>query len=127
MRFLGMHGARKLAEEWATGEPEAIEAVQTLLRVAGLTMDAVMAQAFADNIQVFEQIERIIRMNTRQRDDNLREIARRRAGSNEFRRVTMQIENADFAQSAKDKMVADSKADADKKAEPEAKLETKVA
>jgi hypothetical protein len=106
-RFLGIGGASKLAQAWAAGEPEAIDAVRTLLRAANLTMDAVLAQGFADNIQVFEQIERIIRMNALQRDDNLREIARRRAGSDKARRAVTQIENAEFAQSISDKSAPD--------------------
>jgi hypothetical protein len=56
-------------------------------------------------------------MNARQRDENLREIARRRAGSDKLPRVTMQIDSAEFAPSAPDKRVPDGKADPDNEAQ----------
>jgi hypothetical protein len=58
--LIGWTDARNLAEAWAARERSAIKQVDKLLASAGLTMDAVMAQALSLKLDDIERIDRMI-------------------------------------------------------------------
>jgi hypothetical protein len=58
--LIGWTDARNLAEAWAARERSAIKQVDKLLASAGLTMDAVMAQALSLKLDHIERIDRMI-------------------------------------------------------------------
>jgi hypothetical protein len=69
----------QLVRDWARQEPNAIEQVNSLLASAHLTIDAVLGQALAQNIETFERIDRMIANAETRRNSVLREIDCRRA------------------------------------------------
>jgi hypothetical protein len=79
MKYLGLKGASELTNDWIAGAPDAVQTVQVLLRHAGLSMDAVMAQTLADSVHEIEMIECLVTGKIACRDSVLREIDRRRA------------------------------------------------
>jgi hypothetical protein len=85
------------AERWNAGDPVAISKVDTLLKAAGLTMDAVEAQTMVINLDKFERIDRMIFMASQRRDKLLRDIAWRHASlADRPRRATDDVEEADY-------------------------------
>jgi hypothetical protein len=75
----GNSKANDLSEKWARREDEAVAAVDRHLATAGLTMDAVMAQTMAREIELVEKMERMIASAEIRRNATLREIERRRS------------------------------------------------
>jgi hypothetical protein len=71
--------AYDLAEQWARREGEAVAAVDRHLATAGLTMDAVMAETMAKEIELVEKMDRMIASAEIRRNATLREIERRRS------------------------------------------------
>ena len=95
--LIGWDDARHLAEAWATREPSAIKQADELLGSAGLTMDAVMAQALSRKLDDIERIDRMIATAEGRRNAILREVDRHRTtwGQN-LRRAARQIEAAEI-------------------------------
>jgi hypothetical protein len=75
-----LKAAPKLASEWAAGKLAAIQRVNELLESNGLTMDSVVAQAVAHELDKIERFNRLIANAEWRRNALLREIERRRAG-----------------------------------------------
>jgi hypothetical protein len=93
--YLGMD-AKDWAERQTARDPEAIKKVDDLLKVAGLTRDAVVAHTLAANLSLIDCIDQMIMAASKRRDAILREIERRRASlADNLRRVTDDIEKAD--------------------------------
>src|SRR5262245_58510789 len=92
-----LNAGSTLAANWAVGDPAAIERVKELLASAGLTMDHVIAQATASELDKIERFNRLIASAQRRRDALLREIERRRASfAQRLRAEVPKIENAEF-------------------------------
>jgi hypothetical protein len=95
--LIGWTDARNLAEAWAARERSAIKQVDKLLASAGLTMDAVMAQALSLKLDHIERIDRMIATAEGRRNAILREVDRHRTtwGQN-LRQAVQQIEAAEI-------------------------------
>jgi uncharacterized protein YidB (DUF937 family) len=76
---LGETMSHTLAQRWAAREPTALGDVRERMADAGLGHDAVMGSAFAQHIDEFDRIERLIGVAMARRAATLREIARHRA------------------------------------------------
>jgi hypothetical protein len=92
--------AQDLSERWARREPKALKEVESLLTSAGLTLDAVMAQTLALNLDDVERIERMISSAEARRNNALHEIDRRRSALGAALRAA--IEGAEGAETAED-------------------------
>jgi hypothetical protein len=90
--------AQDLSERWARREPKALKKVDSLLTSAGLTIDAVMAQTLALNLDDVERIERMISSAEARRNNALHEIDRHRSALGAALRAA--IENAETAEDA---------------------------
>jgi hypothetical protein len=89
--------ARTLARDWAVSYQEDLEAVNEMLENMALPYEALAALAWADRIDVMEQIERIIANAERRRNDALREIERRRSAlAAAVRHATADVVDAEF-------------------------------
>jgi hypothetical protein len=75
----GLVEAHDLSEQWARREDQAVAAVDRTLAMAGLTVDAVMGQMLAVEIDLVERIERMIASAETRRSATLRDAARDRA------------------------------------------------
>jgi hypothetical protein len=95
--LIGWQGASDLAEAWAARQRSAIKRVDKLLASAGLTMDAVMAQALSLKLDDIERIDRMIATAEGRRNTILREVDRHRTtwGQN-LRQAVQQIESAEI-------------------------------
>jgi hypothetical protein len=71
--------APELASEWAAGDPAATQRVNQLLESIGVTMDDVVTQAVAQELDKIERFNRLIAGAEWRRNALLREIDRRRA------------------------------------------------
>ena len=95
--LIGWTDARNLAEAWAARERSAIKQVDKLLASAGLTMDAVMAQALSLKLDDIERIDRMIATAEGRRNAILREVDRHRtAWGQNLRQAVQQIEAAEI-------------------------------
>jgi hypothetical protein len=95
--LIGWTDARNLAEAWAARERSAIKQVDKLLASAGLTMDAVMAQALSLKLDHIERIDRMIATAEGRRNAILREVDRHRtAWGQNLRQAVQQIEAAEI-------------------------------
>jgi hypothetical protein len=95
--LIGWTDARNLAEAWAARERSAIKQVDKLLASAGLTMDAVMAQALSLKLDDIERIDRMIATAEGRRNAILREVDRHRtAWRQNLRQAVQQIEAAEI-------------------------------
>ncbi len=91
--------AHDLSQQWARREAEAVAAVDRHLATAGLTMDAVMAQTMAMEIELMERMERMIVSTEIRRNATLREIERRRSGlAARLREATRDADNVQEAE-----------------------------
>jgi hypothetical protein len=90
--YLGME-AKDWAERETARDPEAIKKVDDLLKVAGLTRDAIVAHTLAANLPLIDCIDQMIMAASKRRDAILREIEWRRA--DQLRRATAKVEEAD--------------------------------
>jgi hypothetical protein len=87
----------RLAMQWAAADPAAIQRVENLLASIGLTMDNVVAQAVARDLDKIERFNRLIASAEWRRNALLREIDRRRSSfAQKVRREIHKIEDAEF-------------------------------
>ena len=87
--------AKKLAQGYARREPRAVKQVNELLDAAGRTMDDLMAEALAKELDNIERIDRLTTIAETRRNASLREIDRRRAVLGEaLRRSVQEVEDA---------------------------------
>ena len=92
-----LNAGSTLAADWAVGDPAAIERVKTLLASAGLTMDNVIAQATASELDKIERFNRLIASAEGRRNALLREIEHHRQPfAQRLRAEAHKIENAEF-------------------------------
>jgi hypothetical protein len=92
--------AQALARTWACNNPDGIEEVEKLLTSAGLSMDAVMAQTLALNLDQVEKIDRMIMSAEARRNAVLREVHRHRASVAQALRQVANLEDAQFTEIA---------------------------
>jgi hypothetical protein len=74
-----LDAGQKLATEWEAGDKTAIERVQGMLVSAGKTMESVVAQATASELDKIERFNRLIASAEARRNAALHEIERHRA------------------------------------------------
>jgi hypothetical protein len=86
-----------LAQQWYSGDTEAVATVEQVLASAGLTMDAVMAHTLSVRINDIERIDRMMMAAEMRRDNILRELDRRRAVlAQDLRSAIREAEEAEF-------------------------------
>ena len=89
--------AKELVQEYVRREPDAVTQVLELLTDAGVSMDGLMADALAKQLDAIERIDRLISIVESRRNASLREIERRRAVLGErLRRSVQEIEDGEF-------------------------------
>jgi hypothetical protein len=93
---ISFEGWLDLVENWAARKPEAIEEVNRRLAAAGLTIDAVMAQALCEHLDDIKGIEAMIAMAEARRNGALCEIERHRATLAHRLRQTVQQIDAEY-------------------------------
>ena len=94
---MSLDGGQNLATDWAAGNSAAIERVNKLLALAGLTMDKVIAQTTASELDKIERFNRLIASAEWRRNALLREIEHHRAALAQRQRAEIhKIENAEF-------------------------------
>jgi hypothetical protein len=97
LRGAQAHKAKELVQEYARREPDAVSLVDELLSRAGVSMDALVADALTENLEVIERIDHLATIAESRRNYILREIDRRRAVLGErLRRGVQEIEDAEF-------------------------------
>jgi hypothetical protein len=97
LRGAQAHKAEELVQEYARGEPDAVTLVHELLADAGVSMDALVADALTKKLEDIERIDRLATIAESRRNSILREIDRRRAVLGEtLRRGVQEIEDAEF-------------------------------
>ena len=85
--------AQEMATEWAAGEAERVEHVNSILEQADLTMEHVMAETWAVRQEELERLDRMIASAEDRRNTALREIERHRAVlASPLRRATEEVE-----------------------------------
>ena len=85
-----------LVEGWAGREPNAIAQVNCILKSAGLTVDAVMAQTLCENLESIRTMEAMIVMAERRRNDVLCQIERHRVTlAHRTRQAVQQLDGED--------------------------------
>ncbi len=89
--------ARKILANWALHEPDAVAEVDAALAVSGMTIDEVMAEMLAENIDQVERIDRMLAGAEARRNIALREIDRHRATlAQALRQAVDAVEDAEF-------------------------------
>jgi hypothetical protein len=89
--------ADRLTEAWASGKTSARREFEEMLKKAGLTMDDVMAEAFAEVVDPFERFDRMLASAEARRNNALREIDRHRSALGAaVRKVVDEVEDAEF-------------------------------
>ena len=89
--------AKELVQEYVRHEPDGVTLVHELLTEVGLSMDTLMANALARELDNIERIDRLTAIAESRRNDSLREIDRRRAVLGEtLRKSVQEIEDAGF-------------------------------
>jgi hypothetical protein len=89
--------AKELVQEYVRREPDAVNLVDELLTDAGVSMDAFMAEALAENLNKTERIDHLTTIAESRRNASLHEIERRRAVLGEtLRRSVQEIEDGEF-------------------------------
>ena len=88
--------ADALSEAWARRDPKAIKEVDAMLASADLTMDAVMAETLALELDRVERIDRMIMSAEARRNAVLREVDRHRASVAQALRRAVNVEDAQF-------------------------------
>jgi hypothetical protein len=90
-----------LIDRWARREPEALDEVRNILTGCGLSVDAVVAMAFAKHTAFFATIEQLMNAAEARRDRALHEIDRYRLGlGREVRRALSQVEEVESSNGA---------------------------
>lgn len=103
-RFAGRFGdelskeARKLAQDYYAGEPQALDTVPKLLASMGLNVESVAAQTFGRRVHELEQINRMITNTENQRDNIMHELERHKAV---LGRNLREVVDADFIEAPK--------------------------
>jgi hypothetical protein len=91
------HKAKELVQQYVRREPNTVTLVDELLSSAGVSMDALMANALAEKLDYIERIDRLTTVAESRRNAMLHEIERRRAVLGEtLRRSVQEIEDAEF-------------------------------
>jgi hypothetical protein len=89
--------ADRYAQDWARGIVSVRRGFAGMLKKAGLTMDDVMAEAFAKEIDSFERFDRMLASAEARRNNALREIDRHRSALGAaVRQVVDEVEDAEF-------------------------------
>jgi hypothetical protein len=95
--YSNFSGKERFAEEWASGKEKTRLEFGEMLKKAGLTIDDVMADAFAQLIDSFERFDRMLASAEARRNNALREIDRHRAALGAaVRQVIDDVEDAEF-------------------------------
>jgi hypothetical protein len=85
------------AQDWARGIVSVRRGFAGMLKKASLTMDYVLAEAFAKEIDSFERFDRMLASAEARRNNALREIARHRSALGAAaRQVVDEVEDAEF-------------------------------
>ena len=90
------HKAKELVQEYVRREPDAVTLVHELLTGAGVSMDALMADALTEHLDYIERIDRLTTIAENRRNASLREIDRRRAVLGQHCDSVQEIEDAEF-------------------------------
>jgi hypothetical protein len=91
------HKAKELVQEYVRREPDAVTLVQELLTGAGVSMDALLADALAEKLDDIERINRLTTIAESRRNASLREIDRRQAVLGEtLRRSVQEVEDGEL-------------------------------
>jgi len=69
---------KSLAFDWSTGQTDAVERIDTILKAHDLSSDAIISEAFKTHIDTFDKIDRLIENCTRRRDAAIRDLDKRR-------------------------------------------------
>jgi hypothetical protein len=97
MRLARARKAGELVQEYVRRESDAVTLIDELLTSGGKSMDALMAEALAEELDHIERIDRLTAIAESRRNASLREIDRRRAVLGEtLRRSVQEIEDAEF-------------------------------
>jgi len=88
--------ADELSKAWARRDPKAINKVDAMLASADLTMDAVMAETLAHELDKIERMDRMIMSAEARRNAVLREVDRHRASVAQALRRAVDVEDAQF-------------------------------
>jgi hypothetical protein len=89
--------AKELLKAYVRREPDAVALVHEFLTGAGVSIDALTADALAEKLDYIERIDRLTTIAESRRNDSLREIDRRRAVLGEtLRRSVQEVEDAEF-------------------------------
>jgi hypothetical protein len=88
--------ADTLSKAWARRDPKAINRVDAMLASADLTMDAVLAETLARELDKVERIDRMIMSAEARRNAVLREVDRHRASVAQALRQAVNVEDAQF-------------------------------
>jgi hypothetical protein len=95
--FLPQTTVREIASGWAGRDGERVKQVEGLLDQAGLTMEHVIAEALAVQIEDIERIDRMIASAEQRRSAMLREIDRHRASlASRLRLASDEVVEAEF-------------------------------
>jgi hypothetical protein len=91
------HKAKELVQQYVWREPGAVTLIHELLTGAGVSMDALMADALAEKLDDIERIDHLTTIAESRRNASLREIERRSAVLGKaLRRSVQQVEDAEF-------------------------------
>jgi hypothetical protein len=88
--------AEELAQEYARRKPGAVKLIHKLLAQAGSSIDAIMAEAVAEDLDNIERIDRLTAIAETRRNAMLREIDRRRSVLGEMLRQQVQEVEGEF-------------------------------
>jgi hypothetical protein len=90
-------GQPNLAQKWARGDASARVEFANILKKAELTMDEVMAETFAKQIDFLERLDRMLASAETRRNNALREIDRHReALGARVRQAIHEVQDAEF-------------------------------
>lgn len=93
-----------LIDSWMRRDPDQVAEVAAWLEEAGLTEDAILAQALVENLDAFDKIDRMITQTESRRNAMLREIDRHReAVAQRLRQASHAIEDAQFMEVSQDR------------------------
>jgi hypothetical protein len=93
----GFGGTTRFAEEWVGGKASTRQEFAQILKKAGLTMDDVVAEAFAEEIDSVERFDRMLASAEARRNNALREIDRHRSALGAVvRQAIDEVEDAEF-------------------------------
>ena len=89
--------AEELVQGYVRGQPEALTLIRDLLDGAGVSMDDLVAETLAGQLDLIERVDRLTTIAKSRRNAALREIDRRRAVLGQtLRRSLQEVEDAEF-------------------------------